>query len=150
MKYLLSGFIFLMSLHIQAQLQVKNYTNAKIDQLQTIEQVMNWTNYGQPERVDAHLASDEVIDRTYLNIESVYISKTYPRKEITKQDLITLTDDPSPIVWYERTIFKERKKGLKPAYQIYIGIDMTKSPYQIVDLFLRKGKKIVTRNFKKD
>ncbi|MFB9055100.1 hypothetical protein ACFFVB_18620 [Formosa undariae] len=149
MKYFLSAFILFISLQAQAQLQVKNYTNAKINELQTIEQVVNWIHYGQPERVDPSLASDEVIDRTYLNIESVYISKTYPRNKITKQDITTVTDS-SPIVWYERTIFKEKKNGLKPAYQIYVGIDMSKFPNEILDLFLRKGKRVMTQNFKNE
>ncbi|MHA7941864.1 hypothetical protein ACJOV8_002145 [Formosa sp. 3Alg 14/1] len=149
MKYFISTLILFISLHAQAQLQVRNYTNAKINELQTIEQVVNWIHYGQPERVDPSLANDQVIDRTYLNIESVYISKTYPRKEITKQDLTTVTDS-SPIVWYERTIFKERKKGLKPAYQIYVGIDMSKFPNEVLDLFLRKGKQVMMHNFKEE
>ena len=71
MKYFISTLILFISLHAQAQLQVKNYTNAKINELQTIEQVVNWIHYGQPERVDPSLANDQVIDRTYLNIESV-------------------------------------------------------------------------------
>ena len=149
MKYFTSALILFISLQTHAQLQVKNYTNAKINELQTIEQIVNWIHYGQPERVDPALANDQVIDRTYLNIESVYISKSYPRDEISKEDLTTLKD-PSPIVWYERTIFKERKNELKPVYQIYVGIDISKSPIEILDLFLRKGKKAMTQNFKNE
>ncbi|MDW5290447.1 hypothetical protein [Formosa sp. PL04] len=149
MKYFLSGFIFLIALQIQAQFQVENNTNAEIDELQTIEQVVNWIHFNQPDQVLPNLYNDDVIDKTYLNIESTSIYKTYPRAKISKQNLTTITDK-SPIVWYERTIYKERKNELKPVYQIYVGIDVTKSPYEILDLFLRHGKKVRVVDYKNE
>ncbi|WP_299782746.1 hypothetical protein [uncultured Formosa sp.] len=146
MKYFLSGFIFLITLQIHAQYQIKNVTNAKIDERRTIEQVVNWINYGQPDRVISNIFSDEVIDKIYLNIESTSISMAYPRSDVSKQSTSEIKDK-STIVWYERTIYKERKKGLKPVYQIYVTIDMKKSPYEILDLFLRRGKKIEIRDY---
>ncbi|WP_159021627.1 hypothetical protein [Formosa sp. L2A11] len=146
MKYFLSGFIFLMTLQIHAQYQIKNVTNAGIDELRTIEQVVNWINYGQPDAVIANIFNDEMIDKIYLNIESTSLSMKYPRSEVSKQSTSKIEDE-STIVWYERTIYKERKKGLKPAYQIYVTIDMKKSPYEILDLFLRRGKKIEIRDY---
>lgn len=145
MKYFLSGFIFLITLQIQAQFQVKNVTNAKIDELQTIEQVVNWIQNGQSNQVIANIFNDKVIDKIYLNIESKSISLTYPKKEISSRSTTKIKDE-STIVWYERTIYKVRKKGLKPAYQIFVTIDMNKSPYEILDLSLRHGKKIEIRN----
>ncbi|WP_146035207.1 hypothetical protein [Formosa algae] len=145
MKYILCACIVMISIQLHAQYQIKNVTNAEIDELQTIEQVVNWIQYGQSDQVIPNIFTDEVIDKIYLNIESKSISMTYPRDEISKQSLSKIKDE-STIVWYERTIFKERKNKLKPAYQIYVTIDMEKSPYEILDLFLRRGKKVEIRD----
>ncbi|WP_066224319.1 hypothetical protein [Formosa haliotis] len=146
MKYFLSGIFLLIGLQTLAQFQVKNYTNAAINELQTIEQVVNWIQFNQPDMVNPNIFSREVIDKTYLNIESTAISRAYPRSKISKQDLTTISD-ASTIVWYDRVIYKERKDKLKPAYQIYVAIDLAKSPYEILDLFLRRGKKVQIQDY---
>ena len=74
MKYLLSAFILLTTIQIYAQFQIENYTNAKIDELQTIEQVVNWIHFNQPDQVIPNLYNDHVIDKTYLNIESTSLA----------------------------------------------------------------------------
>ncbi|QDO92704.1 hypothetical protein FNB79_01475 [Formosa sediminum] len=149
MKYLIVTCFAILSLQLHAQYQIKNVTNAEIDELQTIEQVVNWIQFGQSDQVITNIFNDEVIDKIYLNIESKSISMKYPRTEISKQSLKEIKDESS-IVWYERTIFKERKKGLKPVYQIYVTIDMDTSPYEILDLFLRRGKKVEIRDHEQD
>lgn len=146
-KYALLAFVFVIaSLNAIAQIQIKNYTNANISDKQTIEQVVNWIQFDQHENIYPHVIRPDVVDKVYLNIESGYLNKTYPQKSITKQSTTTVPDDTT-IVWYERNIFKERKKGLKQVYQIYVALDLSKPNFEVLDLFLRKGKEIKSKDY---
>ncbi|MGJ5642053.1 hypothetical protein [Formosa sp. S-31] len=146
MKTLAAIVIILCSSNLFAQLQIKNYTNADLSEQQTVEQVVNWIQYDQHENIYPHIIRPDVVDKAYLNIESGYLNKTYPKNDITSQST-TQVKDETTIVWYERNIFKERKKGLKQVYQIYVAIDMSKPNFEILDLFLRKGKQIKHRTY---
>lgn len=132
-----------------SQYVIKNYTNANIEQLANMKQIADWIQFNNAENVIQLLSNTTYIDVDFLRIESIFLSKEYPRDEISSTKNTTISDDRN-IVWLERNIYKASKKKLKARYQIYFTVEYINDSYQIIDLTFGKKKKINTTKYDKN
>ena len=148
MKIRLSIIFLLSSFLGHSQLAVKNYSNASIDKLPTVKQIADWIQFHQLDNIYPLLSESAMVDKTYLNIESTYMSNEFSRDKIEYTEHKELYDNRN-IVWYERNIYKVSKGKLKPRYQIYITVEFYEGSYRIIDLSFGKNKKINTSQYDK-
>ena len=146
MKSRLTLVFLILSFCGYAQFAVKNYSNAPIDQITTIQQIADWIQFHQTANVIPLFADIAIVDKVYLDIESTYLSKEYASGKIDNSEHIEVNDERN-IIWYERNIYKINKNQLKPRYQIYITIEYSDGSYRILDLKLGKNKKINTSQY---
>lgn len=143
MKFSCFVILFLFSSTSYAQFAVKNYSNAPVDQIATIQQIADWIQFHKLDNTYPLFSNAALIDKAYLNIESTYLSKEYSKDKIDSIEHIKVNDGRQ-VFWYERNIFKISKQKLKPRYQIYITLEYSNGIYSILDLKLSKNKKINT------
>ncbi|UPS91994.1 hypothetical protein [Bizionia sp. M204] len=129
-----------------AQYTLKNYSNAEIDKLPIVKEIANWIQYNQIDNVIPLLANKNIIDQTYLDSETTFLSLEYTRDRIDSNTHTTVVDDRN-IVWYERNFYKNSKSKLKPRYQIYFTVEFSNDSYRIIDLRFGKKKKINTSEY---
>lgn len=141
-------FLFVFN-YTQAQYVVNNYSNANIKQLGTVKQIADWIQFNEIDNVFYLLSNQTNVDKAFLNIESSYLAKEYPRDKIESNKVISITDERN-IVWYERNIYKKKKEKLKPKYQIYFTVEFIDSSYKIIDISFGKKKKINTDKYDKN
>lgn len=146
MKFRLTIAFLLLPFFGYSQLALKNYSNASIDKLPTVKQIADWVQFHQLDNVFPLLSESAMIDKTYLNIESTYLSNEFSRDKIEYSEHKELNDNRN-IVWYERNIYKLSKGKLKPRYQIYITVEFFDGSYRIMDLSLGKNRKINTNQY---
>jgi hypothetical protein len=149
MKNIFSIVFILHAYYGNAQYAVENYSNARVDQLQNIEQVADWIQFHNLEYVYPLLTESAGTDKAYLNIESSYISKEYARDNIVSNNHTSISDDRN-VIWYERNFYKKTNTKLKPRYQVYITMEFIDNSYKIVDLMFGKKKKINTDQYDKN
>ncbi|WP_250433030.1 hypothetical protein [Hanstruepera flava] len=149
MKLRLTGAFLILSFCSYAQYAIKNYSNATIDQLPMVRQIADWIQFHDIDNVIPLLSDSSIIDQTFLNIESSYLSIEYPRDKIEFSENKAI-EDKRNIVWYERNFYKVSKSKLKPRYQIYITVEFIEGSYRVIDLSLGKNKKINTSQYDKN
>lgn len=129
-----------------AQYALKNYSNAEIDELPIVQQIANWIQYHQIDNVIPLLTNKNIIDQTYFDSESTFLSLEYSRDRVESNTHTTVADSRN-IVWYERNFYKKSKSTLKPRYQIYFTVEFINDSYRIIDLQFGKKKKINTSEY---